>query len=374
MKFSCDNKELLAAITKASRASSQKSPTPALEGLLIQAGHNLTITGYDLKRGIYTSIDADVIEPGSIVLNTKLFSEIIRKFPDSKVTITCDNNLLTKLTCNNSDFEIVGINSDDFPALPESDGKSNITLDQAKLRSMINETVFSVSDNEARPVYTGALFDVEDQNLTIVAVDGFRLALRKEELDSCNMENSSFIVPAYALSDVEKICTDDDESVIITVGEKHICFRAGNTFLISRRLDGEFLNYKKSIPELAVYVYKSERSELLKAVDRVSLVIVDKIKSPLRFLFEKDSISIDCTTAIGKSQDYVNVELLTEPYPVDELLIGFNDKYMRDILRNIPADEFTLNVTSGTTPMVVLPADGSDKFKYMILPVRLRAD
>ncbi len=374
MKFTCDNKDLLAAITKASRASSQKSPNPALEGLLIQAGHNLTITGYDLKRGIYTSIDANVIEPGSVVLNTKLFSEIIRRFPDGNVLFECDDNLLTKLSCNNSDFEIVGINSDDFPDLPEPDGKSSIMLSQSCLRNMINETVFSVSDNEARPVYTGSLFDIDNQTLTMVSVDGFRLALRKEELDRCDMEQTSFIVPGYALSDVEKICTDDDEPVTICAGEKHISFRAGDTFLISRRLDGEFLNYKKSIPETATYSLKGKRTDLLRAVDRVSLVIVDKIKSPLRCIFQKNGVLFECTTPIGKSQDFIDLDLESDTPLENELLIGFNDKYLRDILRNAPSDDLVINISSGTTPMVILPDDDSNKFKYMILPVRLRAD
>ena len=168
---------------------------------------------------------------------------------------------------------------------------------------MINETIFAVSDNETRPVYTGALFDIENDELTLVAVDGYRLALRKEALDRCDMEKGSFIVPGYALSDVEKICLDDDEPVSIHVGQKHISFTAGATVLISRRLDGEFLNYRKSIPDSFAIKIIVKRIEFARIVDRVGLIILDKIKSPLRFTFEKEMVKIVCSTSVGNAED-----------------------------------------------------------------------
>lgn len=368
MKFTCDKSELSAAIVKASRSCAQKSTIPALEGLLIEAGNRVTVTGYDLKRGIYTSIDADVTEPGSIVLSTRLFGEIIRRFPDGEVTVDCGKDFTTMITCGKSEFKIIGLDPEDYPLLPEVDCRSNLSLPQGTLKQMINETVFAVSDNEARPVYTGALFDIENDELTLVAVDGYRLALRKEPLEKCDMEKGNFIVPGYALSDAEKICLDETEPVSIHVGEKHISFTAGDTVLISRRIDGEFLNYRKSIPDDFSVRINAKRTELARVVDRVGLIILDKIKSPLRFTFDYDMVKIVCSTSVGNAEDICFVS-----GDGGGMEIGFNNRYMMDALKNAPADEITLCMSSGSTPCVIVPADGSDKFTYMILPVRLRA-
>lgn len=369
MKFSCDKNELSAAIVKASRSCAQKSSIPALEGLLIEAGNRVTVTGFDLKRGIYTTIDADIPEPGSIVLSTRLFGEIIRRLPDGEVTITSSKDFNTTISCGKSEFKIMGLDPEDYPLLPDVDCRNTLSLPQGTLRAMINETLFAVSDNEARPVYTGTLFDVAEDELTMVSIDGYRLALRKEALEKCDMEKGSFIVPGYALSDVEKICMDETEPVTIHVGEKHISFRAGDTVLISRRIDGEFLNYKKSIPNQFGIKVNVKRTELAKVVDRVGLIILDKIKSPLRFTFDYDMIKILCSTSVGNAED-----ICFSSGDGQGLEIGFNNRYMMDALKNAPADELTLCLNSGSTPCVITAADGSDKFTYMILPVRLRAD
>lgn len=369
MKFTCDKSLLNAAIVKASRSVAPKSNIPALEGLLIEAGHKVTITGYDLKRGIYSSFEADVKEPGSIVLNSRLFGEIIRRFPDGEVSVESNNELMTVIRCGKSEFKIIGLDTEEYPLLPEVDCKNNLSLPQGTLKQMINETIFAVSDNESRPVYTGALFDIENDELTIVAVDGYRLSLRREELERCDLEKGSFIVPGYALSDVEKICIEDTEPVVIHVGSKHISFTAGNTVLISRRIEGDFLNYKKSVPDTFTYQISVKRTELARVVDRVGLIILDKVKSPLRCKFEFDTIRIVCNTSVGNAEDicFVNGD-------GDGLEIGFNNRYLMDILKNAPADELMMCLNTGSTPCVIKSADGSDKFSYMILPVRLRAD
>jgi DNA polymerase-3 subunit beta len=369
MKFTCDKNELSTAITKASRCCAVKSTIPALEGLLIDASGRVTITGFDLKRGIYTTIDADIPEPGSIVLSSRLFGEIIRRFPDGEVTIEAKKDLMTTISCGKSEFKIMGLNPEDYPLLPEVDCRNNLSLPQGTLKAMINETLFAVSDNETRPVYTGTLFDIANDELTMVALDGYRLAIRKEALEKCDMEKGSFIVPGYALSDAEKICVDETEPVVIHVGEKHISFTAGDTVLISRRLDGEFLNYRKSIPEQFTTELVVKRTELAKVVDRVSLIIMDKIKSPLRFTFDFNMIRILCSTSVGNAEDICFCS-----GDGHGLEIGFNNRYMMDALKNAPADELKLSLNSGSTPCIITAADGSDNFTYMILPVRLKAE
>ena len=369
MKFTCDKNELGSAITKAARCCAQKSANPALEGLLIEAGNKVTVTGYDLRRGIYASIDADIPEPGSIVLNTRLFSEIVRRLPDGEISVTTNKDFTTVINCGKSEFRITGLDPEDYPLLPDVDCRNNLSLPQGTLRDMINQTSFALSDNEARPVYTGALFDIEDDELTMVGCDGYRLSLRKEPLERCDMEKGSFIVPGYALSDAEKICLDETEPVVIHVGEKHVSFTAGETVLISRRFDGEYLNYKRSIPDDNPITIKIKRTELARVVDRVALVILDKMKSPLRFRFDDGSINIMCSTAAGLAYDTCFCD-----GDGGGLEIGFNNRYMLEALRSAPADELLLCLKNGFSPCVIKDAAGGDSFKYMILPIRLKAD
>lgn len=368
MKFSCEKHILLNAILTAQRAAASKSPIPALEGLLVEAGHQVRITGYDLKRGIYTSIPADVGETGNIILNARLFGEIVRSLPDGVVHLASDSSCMTRITCGSADFSIMGFDADDYPDLPDADGHNAVTIDQQLLRDMIGRTLFAVSDNEARPVYTGSLFEVENGRLTVVSVDGYRLALRRGALLESDFEQTSFIVPGAALGDVEKICADGDKPVRITVGLKHISFAIENTVVVSRRLEGEFLNYRRSIPADFQHCVKVARTELMRTVDRVSLIIDAKTKNPLRCSFGDGELKLVCVTNLGKAEDVCRIEGSGKG-----LEIGFNNRYLLDALRAAPADELQLCVNTGSSPCVVLPADGSDGFVFMILPVRLRA-
>lgn len=367
MKFSCEKYLIQQAVAITSRSTAPKSPIPALEGLLIQAGNDVKITGYDLKKGVYTSFPADVAEPGAIVLNAKLFGEIVRSLPDGIVNIATDG-MKTSITCGAADFSILGTDSGEYPELPSVDKQDAVFIPQSILGRMIRQTIFAVSDNESRPVYTGALFDIKSGDLRIVAVDGFRLALRKEALESA-AEDCSFIVPGAALSDVEKLCADADDAAEITVGSKHISFVMGDTVLVSRRLEGDFLNYEKSVPTQFAITARTDRNDFLRAVSRVSLVIDEKTKNPVRLTAEEGAIRLSCRTGVGNADDQC-AAAVTEGA---NITIGFNNRYLLDALRAAPTDEVTLCMNTSTSPAVILPADGSDGFSYMILPVRLRA-
>ena len=368
MKFSCEKYLLQAAVNTAARSAASKSPIPALEGLLVEAGADVKITGYDLKKGIYTSFPADVAEAGSIVLSAKLFGEIVRSLPDGIVTVHTNNNYMTSITCAASDFNIIGSDGEEYPELPRVDRQNAVSLPQKLLGQMIRQTIFAVSDNESRPVYTGALFEIEKGNLSVVAVDGYRLALRKEAVEAENVEDCSFIVPGNALSDLEKLCGDTDDLVDITVGAKHISFVVGDTVLVSRRLEGEFLNYKKSIPQDFGIVASIAREDLLKVVSRVSLIIDEKIRNPLRLTFGDDEIRLLCSTGVGKAEDRCPMEGQGR-----DLEIGFNNRYLLDALKAAPAAELHICLNTDSSPCVIKAADGSDSFSYMILPVRLKA-
>ena len=373
MKFSCERSFLQNAINTASRAAAVKSAVSSLEGLLIETAENVTITGYNLKTGIKTALNADIYEEGSIVLNSRLFGDIIRRLDDDIVTIESNENLLVKISCGMSEFEIMGIPASDYPELPSVDFQQSFQMPEKTLKDMIGQTLFAISDNEARPIHTGSLFDIEGDMLTIVSVDGYRLALRRETLktlEESSLNGCNFVVPGYALSEVEKILSDsEDDMVKITLGSKHIMITISSTIVISRRLEGEFLNYKNAIPRTCKYSITADRRSLISAVERVSLIISDKLKSPVRCVFGDHVLSVYTSTALGKASD----ECPTQG-DGEGLEIGFNNRYILDALKAAPADSLRLQLSSGVTPCIIVPADEKTNFLYMVLPVRLRSN
>lgn len=368
MKFNCAKADLQTAVAVASKAASAKSPIPALEGILIEAAaDSVRLTGYDLKKGIYTKIDAGVSEQGSIVLGARIFGDIVRSLPEGTVTVRTEGNNVS-ITCENSEFSIIGSDAADYPELPAIDGQTGVQLPQNLLSEIIRQTIFAVSDSEARPIYTGELFEIDEGMLTVVAVDGYRLALRREPVEGAGAA-CSFIVPGNALSDLEKLCGATDEKVQISLGSKHISFTLGETVLVSRRLEGEFLNYKKTVPATFNITVQTERSMLQRTVERVSLIIDDKIKNPIRCLFGDNEIRIVCATSLGKAEDVCGVD-----GSGGGLEIGFNNRYLLDALKAAPAEEISVCLNTGASPCVIRPADGDERFLYMILPVRLKAE
>ena len=369
MKFSCEKYLLQSACTIASRAAASKSPIPALEGLQISAEDRLFVKGYDLKKGIVTGIEADIAQRGVVVVGARLFGEMIRRLPDGIVTVSSDENDNISVKCGKSQFNILGISAEDYPELPQFDALNSIRLPQHILKDMINKTIFAVSTDEVRPVYTGTLFEVEERQLTLVSVDGYRLARRTEKLADSKLESCTFIVPGNALSDVEKICTDEEEGeVSISVGAKHISFEIGDTVVVSRRLEGEFLNYRRSIPDTFKYEIKVDRAEFMASIDRVSLIVSEKNSSPVRMTVGDGTIDCLCVTPIGRAEDVCTCEGNGEG-----LLIGFNERYMKDALKAAGKDELMLCVNTAASPCIIKAADGSEDFTYMVLPVRLHA-
>ena len=351
-----------------SRAVSPKSSIPALEGILLEAGSDLRLTGYNLETGIRTIVPADIREEGTLVLGARLFGEIVRKLPDDIVTFQSENYMVN-IKCGMSEFNILGTDPEEFPELPTVEYQNSLILPQSRLKAMISQTLFAVSDNESRPIHTGSLFEVDSEGLTIVSVDGYRLALRHESIDKKEgAETFSFVVPGAALSEVEKICSDVDEPASVTQGARHVMFKVGDTMLVSRRLEGEFLAYRQAIPRNNTIHVEGDTRALLSSIDRVSLIISDKLKSPLRCVFDSNLLKISTKTAIGDAYDEC-------PLSGDGggLEIGFNNKYLMDALKAAPADKVRLELTTGVSPCVILPTEGEENFLYMVLPVRLKA-
>jgi len=368
MKFSCEKALLQNAIGIASRTVSPKSSIPALEGLLLTADDRLTICGYNMQTGIRTKIAADVAETGELVLNARLFGDIIRKMPDDVVTFTADDKQLVHLSCGDADFDILGLSAADYPELPEVEDDYSVSIQQRTLRDMIEQTSFAVSTNESRPVHTGALFEVTDQGLTMVAVDGFRLAIRKEPLEKIDGGAFSFVTPGSALNEVQKICEDTEDLAQITLGKRHILFEVGDTQLICRRLEGEFLDYKNAIPRKNPITLIADTKELISSIDRVSVVISDKLKSPVRCIFDHDKVMLSAKTGNGEAKDICRLS-----GDGNGLEIGFNNRYLMDALRYAPADTVKIELNTGVSPAIIVPVEGEENFLYMVLPVRLKA-
>ena len=369
MKFSCEKIVLQNAIGTASRAVASKSSIPALEGLLLVCGEGtLTVTGYNMQLGIRTRFACDVEETGQLVLSARLFGDIIRRMPEDTVTLISDEKLTVKVHCGDADFDITGLPAEDFPELPEVEEKNSFSLPEKTIGAMIQQTCFAVSANEARPVHMGSLFEVGGGELTVVSVDGFRLALRREKLEQSEREAFSFVAPGSALGEVEKVCEDVDEMVNITLGDRHILFEIGETELICRRLEGEFLDYKNAIPRKNPISVIVDAKTMMESLDRVSVVISEKLKSPVRCLFGDNKVTFFAKTANGEAKDVCKVD-----GDGKELEIGFNNRYLTEALRYAPANTVKLELNSSISPAIIVPVEGDESFLYMVLPVRLKA-
>ena len=358
---------LQSAISVASRAVAAKSSIPALEGLMLHVGEALTVSGYNMQTGIRTTVPAEVSGQGDIVLNARLFGDIIRRMSDDVVVFTADDKLTVHVSCGDADFDITGLSAADYPELPVVEDEYALSIQQKVLREMIDQTAFAVSTNEARPVHTGALFEVTDMGLNVVAVDGFRLAFRREPIERIQGGAFSFVAPGSALNEVKNICGDTEDLATVILGKRHLLFEIGATELICRRLEGEFLDYRRAIPRNNPITVIAETKDLTRSIDRVSVVISDKLKSPVRCRFEHDKIYLSAKTGNGEAKDVCPVAGDGEG-----LEIGFNNRYLMEALRYAPADTVRIELNTGVTPAIIVPTEGEENFLYMVLPVRLK--
>ncbi len=368
MIFTCEKNKLAEALSNVQKAVSQKSTIPALEGILLSASESkLKLCGYNMELGITTSIPASVEEDGKIVLNARLFTEIVRKLPDEEIEVQISDDLSAKIISGKSNFELMGINADEFPSLPEVDGENFLELPVSCIKSMIKQTIFAVSENDSKPVHTGTLFDIKDKILTLVSVDGYRLAIRKEPIKE-NLE-LRFVVPGKTLREVLRLLPDSDDTLRISAGMQHIIFYIGEYSVVSRLLNGEFLDYKATVPEKVKYTVNVKTQDFSNSIERVSLLITERLKSPVRCLFLKDRIHLSCNTSIGKASD----ELLAKSDVKTELEIAFNNKYMTDALKNTECDEIIIQLNGPLNPIKIMPKEGNS-FLFLVLPVRVKAE
>lgn len=367
MKFTVNKSDITEAVSNIQRAVSTKTSIPALEGILLSATETgLELCAYDLELGITTVIPAFVMEPGKAVLSAKLFSDIVRRTPAETVTVSVDEKNMATLESGYSRFSIIGIPAEEFPELPKLSDSTQISLPGALLKSMIRQTLFAIAESDAKPIHQGSLFSLENGILDVVSVDGYRLAVRREPVDFS--EDLSFVVPGKTLSELLKLIKDSEDPVEISAGRRHILFKIDNYTVISSLLEGEFLNYKAAIPPESQTEVVLKTREAIDSVERVSLLITDRLKSPIRCLFDNNEVKLNCTTSMGRASDQLDVEMTGQ-----SVEIGFNNRYLLEALRNTECDEVKVQLGGPLSPMKVVPKEG-DSFLFLVLPVRLKSE
>lgn len=375
MKLTCHKQQLLKIINTVQKAVSAKSIMPILECIKIVANANgqITFFGNNLDICIEYNDITNISEGGEIAISSKMFGEIIRKLPDTDVLISVneENNIMT-IKCDKSEFNIQGLSSTEYPLVPEIKEIYRFSLSQSALKKMIRKTLFSVSQNEARkPILTGSLFEIETGVLSMVSTDGYRLAICKETVDS-SLNNIKFVVPGLTLREISKVLEDDEErKVNIIVSERHAMFEFDSYKIVTRLLEGEYINYKPVLMTPNNIVVTSNTSELSESLERASLLINDDItakaeKVPVRLNITTDKIEINCITGKGKVHEIVDVNTNGE-----DIEIGFNYRYLLEALRACEEDEVKLEFSNPRSSCFIRSTKNDDSFTFMILPVRL---
>lgn len=372
MKFICYKDKILKAINSVVKGVASKTTMPILEGILIQTNDNeIKLTTYDLEIGIEYIMECEVKEQGSTVVNAIMFSEIIRKLPDTEIKIKLNEQNLLEIECEGSHYKLATMNPEEFPELPKIEIENSIELEQNALKNMIRKTIFAVSTEESRPIFTGCLLETQNNQLSIVAVDGFRLALRSIYL-SQKTNDITAVIPGKTLNEVNKILADSFDHIKIGISKNQALFEMDNCKIVTRILDGEFLNYKNVIPsnwETRIRVSKSSLQDCFERISLISSSSVEKEKKyPVKLQVDIGKVTISCTNQTGDAKEELFVS--TEG---KNLEAGFNPKYFLDSLKAIDDEEVFVEFGTSISPCLVKSVESND-YVYMILPIRLKEE
>lgn len=365
MKIICNTSVLAEAASNVQKAVMTKTTMPILEGILFTTVENgIKLTGYDLEIGIETVIEADVIEEGSVILNAKIFCDIIRHIRYDKVIFETDDKLQCKIYCGDTDYSMTGINPKDYPELPVIINGKNIEVSQKIIKDMIKKTIFSVAVNDVKVIHKGIKFEIRSGEIRLVAIDSHRIAIRREFIEY-NDEELSFVVPSKTMSEIMKLIPDEDTFIKIGLGRRHILFEINGYTIISRLLEGEFMKYDSIIPQNFNTVVRAKTKNLIECIESVSPFITDRFKAPLKMEFNEDELKISTATALGVANDRLDVS--TDGNSIE---IGIQSRYILDALRASEEDEVLVNMVNPLSPVCIVPTTGNS-FLYLILPVRL---
>lgn len=371
MKFICEKEKLLIGLNNVSRTSVGRTTTPILEGILITLKNkNIILTTNDNEIGIeYIIENSEVLEEGQAVVNCKMFVDIIRKLPESEISIYVNDKNLLVIESEGSLYKLSTMNAEEFPVLPVISVEKSIEISQKNLKDMIRKTIFAVSIEENRPIFTGCLMEIKDNNLFVVAVDGFRLALKKHVINKATKDFAA-IVPGKYLNEIIKNLSDTDDIVTIGISKNQALFKIDNCSVVTRLLEGEFLNYNNVIPKNNETKVKINKLAFQNAIERAAIFSITSMekekKYPIKMYINVSTIIVSCTSQVGDAKEEVLVA--TEG---KELEIGFNPKYLLDALKAIDDEEIYMEFGSNISPCIIKPVI-EDTFVYMVSPVRLK--
>lgn len=366
MIFSVERQKLLEAVTRLQRIVGAKTSMPVLEGVLISAEQGkITLIAYNLEMGMKKEIYAKCDETGDIVINAKLLSDILRRMNGIQVEISADSRLNCHIKCGEATFDIMGMAAEDFPEMPNVGSGKTVTVDGKVLSDMVKGTFFATAQNEgAKPVLTGINVTIEDGIMQFVAIDGYRLAIRKQKVYIS--DDFSFIILGKAILEAVKLIDEETENVEIRVGERLISFNINGYEFISRLFEGEFVNYKKTIPEGNIQRVVVNTRELIDTVERVSLLISESFSTPVRCYFNELNVVFTCATSMGRATETFNTKLEGPNFE-----IGLNSRYLLEALKAAETEQVQILFNGPNNGVIIEPLEGDD-FKYMIMPMRLR--
>ena len=368
MKFTCNQQVLAKALNTVSKAVSNRTTIPILKGIMIKATEegSLILTASDLEISIKKEINADVQEPGAIVVMAKLFGDIIRKLPNEDILISCDESGTVLIKTSFSEFNVVSFPTNEFPEIGnKEEGSESITLDRDIFREMIRKTAFAASVDESKGVLTGILTEIDEDFIKMVSLDGFRLALVKENMKSAS--SNKFIIAAKVMNEISKIISEDEEDsdINIMLGEKREVINVGSNEIIIRRMEGEFIKYNDILPSENTTNVIVSKEMLLESIERASLLSREGKNNLIKMSIKNDLMTITSRSEEGNVKEEIIVEKNG-----NDLEIGFNSKFVLDVLKVIDDEQISLNFKSGVSPCVVKPVEG-DSYEYLILPVRI---
>ena len=367
MKLICSKSNLLHGVNIVSKAVPTRTTMAILECILIDASANeIKLTANDMELGIETKIEGEIAERGVIALDAKIFSEIVRKLPDSDVVIETDASFKTTITCEKAKFNIVGKSGDDFSYIPYIERNEAITLSQFTLKEVIRQTIFSIADNDNNKLMTGELFEIEENHLKVVSLDGHRISIRNIELKN-NYEHKKVVVPGKTLQEVSKILPGSaEEDVNMFLTDNHIVFEFDDTTVVSRLIEGEYFKIEQMLSSDYETKVKINKRELLDCIDRATLLVKEGDKKPIIMNVTDGNMELKINSFIGSMNE--DIDIVKEG---KDILIGFNTKFFIDALRVIDEEEVSLYMVNPKAPCFIKDDEG--KFIYLILPVNFNA-
>jgi len=367
MKLICSKSNLLHGVNIVSKAVPTRTTMAILECILIDASANeIKLTANDMELGIETKIEGEIAERGVIALDAKIFSEIVRKLPDSDVTIETDASFKTTITCEKAKFNIVGKSGDDFSYIPYIERNEPIVMSQFTLKEVIRQTIFSIADNDNNKLMTGELFEIEENDLKVVSLDGHRISIRNIELKN-NYSHKKVVVPGKTLQEVSKILpgsAEDEVSIFLT--DNHIVFEFENTTVVSRLIEGEYFKIEQMLSSDYETKVKINKRELLDCIDRATLLVKEGDKKPIIMNITDGTMELKINSFIGSMNEDIDIAKEGK-----DILIGFNPKFFIDALRVIDEEEVTLYMVNPKAPCFI--KDDESTFIYLILPVNFNA-